>query len=269
MKPPSNPVRSPTQAGRFYPDGAIPLRASVERYLEGARRTDVNPKAIIAPHAGYVYSGPVAGSAFAAWSGLPEAGQVRRIVLMGPSHQLAFEGVALSSATAYQTPLGQVPVDAEACAQLEMLPGVKYLDEAHATEHCLEVELPFLQCIFKDFALVPLVVGRASDHHVADVLEKIWGGPETRFVISSDLSHYLDYDAANALDQVTSAAIEGLEPQEIREHQACGRIPIRGLLVAAQRMGLKAHQVDLRNSGDTAGSKDRVVGYGAFVFAAE
>lgn len=269
MKTSLNPVRSPAQAGRFYPDGEILLRASVERYLGEARRTDFDPKAIIAPHAGYVYSGPVAGSAFAPWSGLPEAGQVRRIVLMGPSHQSAFEGVALSAARAFETPLGQVPVDAEACTQLETLPGVKYLDEAHATEHCLEVELPFLQCIFGHFALVPLVVGRASDHQVADILEKVWGGPETRFVISSDLSHYLDYESAGALDRATAKAIEKLEPQEIREHQACGRIPIRGLLVAAQRMGLKAHGVDLRNSGDTAGSKDRVVGYGAFVFTAD
>jgi AmmeMemoRadiSam system protein B len=245
------------------------LRASVERYLDEAQHTDIDPKAVIAPHAGYVYSGPIAGSAFAPWMEMPGADQVQRIILMGPSHQLAFDGVALSESLAYQTPLGQVPVDAEAYAQLAALPGVKYLDEAHVSEHCLEVELPFLQCIFGDFSLVPLVVGRASDNQVADVLEKLWGGPETRFVISSDLSHYLDYDAASAMDRATSASIEKLESQEIREHQACGRIPIRGLLVAAQRLGLKAHQVDLRNSGDTAGSKDRVVGYGAFVFGEE
>lgn len=269
MKKPSAPVRPPAVAGRFYPDGAVALRASVERFLREARHTDMDPKAVIAPHAGYVYSGPVAGSAFTHWMGMPGADQVRRIVLVGPSHQVAFEGVALSAAPAFQTPLGQVPVDAEACAPLAGLPGVKYLEEAHALEHCLEVELPFLQCIFRNFALVPLVVGRAPDGQVADVLETVWGGPETRIVISSDLSHYLDYASANALDRATAAAIEKLEPQEIREHQACGRIPIRGLLVAAQRLGLKAHEVDLRNSGDTGGSKDRVVGYGAFVFVEE
>jgi len=266
MKTPSGPVRPPAVAGRFYPDGAIPLRASVERYLGEARQADFDPKAVIAPHAGYVYSGPVAGSAFACWRGMPGADRVRRVVLLGPSHHMAFEGLALSAAAAFQTPLGQVPVDAEACAQLAALPGVKYLEEAHILEHCLEVELPFLQCLFPNISLVPLVAGRASDRQVADVLETIWGGPETRFVISSDLSHYLDYAAAGVLDRATSASIEKLEPQEIREHQACGRIPIRGLLVAAQRLGLKAHQVDLRNSGDTAGPKDRVVGYGAFVF---
>jgi AmmeMemoRadiSam system protein B len=269
MKTTSSQVRPPAVAGRFYPDGAIPLRASVERYLGEARRTNIEPKAIIAPHAGYVYSGPVAGTAFAHWMEMPGADQVRRIVVMGPSHQMAFEGVALTGATAFQTPLGQVPVDVEACGQLAELPGVKHLEEAHNLEHCLEVELPFLQCIFRDFSLVPLVVGNASDKQVADILERIWGGPETRFVISSDLSHYLDYETANALDRATSRSIEKLEPQAIREHQACGRIPIRGLLLASQRLGLKAHQVDLRNSGDTAGSKDRVVGYGAFVFGDE
>lgn len=266
MNTPSGQVRLSAVAGRFYPDGTIPLRASVERYLGEARRTAIDPKAVIAPHAGYVYSGPVAGSAFAPWMEMPGADQVRRIILMGPSHQLAFKGMALSAATAFGTPLGKVPVDMDACGQLTELPGVQYLEEAHITEHCLEVELPFLQCIFQNFSLVPLVVGNATDKQVADVLEKVWGGPETRFVISSDLSHYLDYDAAGALDRATSASIEKLDPQEIREHQACGRIPIRGLLMAAQRLGLKAHQVDLRNSGDTAGSKNRVVGYGAFVF---
>jgi MEMO1 family protein len=269
MKTTFNQVRPPAVAGRFYPDGAIPLRDSVERYLGEARRTDIDPKAVIAPHAGYVYSGPVAGTAFAHWMQMPGTDQVRRIVLLGPSHYMAFEGAALTRAPAFQTPLGQVPVDVEVCDQLAELPGVKYLEEAHNLEHCLEVELPFLQCIFRNFSLVPLVVGRASDNQVADVLETVWGGPETRFVISSDLSHYLDYEAASALDRATSASIEKLEPQEIREHQACGRIPIRGLLVAAQRLGLKAHQVDLRNSGDTFGSKDRVVGYGAFVFGDE
>ncbi len=269
MKTVASQIRPPAVAGRFYPDGATPLRSSVERYLRQARRTYVVPKAVIAPHAGYVYSGPVAGTAFAHWLEMPGADQVRRIVVMGPSHQIAFDGVALSGAAAFQTPLGQVAVDAEVCGQLAELPGVKYFEEAHILEHSLEVELPFLQYLFHDFTLVPLVVGRASDGQVADVLEKVWGGPETLFVISSDLSHYLDYETANALDRATSKSIERLEPQEIREHQACGRIPIRGLLVASRHLGFKAHQVDLRNSGDTAGSKDRVVGYGAFIFGQE
>lgn len=233
-------------------------------FLATAKAADAAPaKAVIAPHAGYIYSGPIAGSAFASWTGSGD--KVQRVVLIGPSHRLAFDGVALTRAAAFATPFGSVPVDQESLSRISSLPQVRFLEAAHEHEHSLEVELPFLQRVLGDFALVPLVVGEATDAEVAEVLERLWGGPETRFVISSDLSHYYDYETAKEIDQWTAEAIEALRPADIGTEHACGRIPIRGLLEIARQCKLKALTVDLRNSGDTAGSQDQVVGYGAFV----
>ena len=162
-----------------------------------------------------------------------------------------------------------MPVDVEAVREVRLLPQVRELDEAHAQEHSLEVQLPFLQCVLGDFTLVPLAVGDATPEEISEVLEALWDGPETRFVISSDLSHYYDFQTARRLDRATAKAIEALKPAAIGEERACGRMPIRGLLQAARRHGLRARTVDLRNSGDTAGPRDRVVGYGAFVFEEE
>ena len=226
--------------------------------------TGPGPKALIAPHAGYLYSGPVAASAYAQF--LPSRDQIRRVVLLGPSHYVAVEGLATCSAEAFATPLGLVPVDVEAVRRARALPQVRELDEAHEQEHSLEVQLPFLQTVLGDFTLVPLAVGDATPEEVGEVLETLWDGPETRFVISSDLSHYYDIQAARCLDAATAKAIEALKPDDVGEERACGRIPIRGLLQAARRHGLRARTVDLRNSGETAGPHDRVVGYGAFVF---
>jgi AmmeMemoRadiSam system protein B len=256
-------VRPPAVAGLFYPGDARELRAMVNECLRGHAVAGATPKALIVPHAGYEYSGAVAGSAYALLE--PARGTITRVVLLGPSHRVAFGGLAVSSAWQFSTPLGDVPVDQEAVALIRALPQVTVLDRAHAREHSLEVHLPFLQVVLGDFALVPLVVGAASPAEVAEVLELLWGGPETLIVASSDLSHFHDYATAQRLDQATSSAIAGLRYEDIGDDDACGRIPVSGLLRVARRLGLHARIVDLRNSGDAAGPRDHVVGYGAYV----
>ena len=262
---PPEHVRPPAAAGRFYPADPAALRDLISALLAQAPpATGPSPKAIIAPHAGYIYSGPIAASAYAQLA--PSRDTTKRVILLGPSHFVALKGLAASSAQAFTTPLGAVPVDVEALRQISSLPQVKMLDEAHEREHSLEVQLPFLQTVLSHFALVPLAVGDATAAEIGQVLDALWGGPETCFVISSDLSHYYDSQAAQRLDRATAKAIEALKPDSVGEDQACGRIPIRGLLDAARRHGLRARTVDLRNSGDTAGPRDQVVGYGAFIF---
>jgi hypothetical protein len=256
-------VRPPAVAGLFYPDDATELRALVSECLTGAAPSGPVPKALIAPHAGYEYSGPVAGRAYACLKGA--RGTITRVVLLGPSHRVAFAGLALSSASWFSTPLGDIPVDQDAVARLRALPQVMVLDQAHAREHSIEVHLPFLQVVLGDFGLVPLVVGTASPADVGEVLELLWGGPETLIVASSDLSHYRDYATAQRMDAATSAAIEALRDEDLGDDDACGRIPVSGLLRVARRLGLQARTLDLRNSGDTAGPRDQVVGYGAYV----
>jgi AmmeMemoRadiSam system protein B len=266
IQEPSPATRPPAVAGRFYPDDPAELRDLIEGFLRAAKSPDARtPKAVIAPHAGYVYSGPVAASAFAQFE--PARDRIRRVVVLGPSHRVPVRGLAISRARTWRTPLGEVPVDAAALGRIASLPQVCVFDEAHVREHSLEVELPFLQVVLRAFALVPLVVGEAGDGEVAEVIEQLWDGEETRFVISSDLSHYLDYATARKLDSATARAIENLSPDDIGEDQACGRIPIRGFLRAARERGLRARTLDLRNSGDTAGPRHQVVGYGAWAFA--
>jgi len=258
-------VRPSAVAGRFYPADPAELRNLINTLLaQVPSAAGPAPKALIAPHAGYLYSGPIAASAYAQL--IPARHQIRRVILLGPSHYVALDGLATSSAEAFATPLGLVPVDVEAVRQARSLPQVAEMDEAHAQEHSLEVQLPFLQTVLGDFTLVPLAVGDTTPEEVGQVLDALWGGPETRFVISSDLSHYHDLQTARRLDRATAKAIEALKPADIGEERACGRIPIRGLLETARRHGLRARTVDLRTSGDTAGPRDQVVGYGAFVF---
>lgn len=261
-------VRPPAVAGTFYPERAAALAAAVDRLLAEAP-TDAEappPKAVIAPHAGYVYSGPIAAAAYARLAPLRD--QVRRVVLLGPAHRVPFAGLALPGAAAYRTPLGDVPVDADAVALIRDLPQVKTLPAAHAGEHSLEVHVPFLQRVLGGFALVPLVVGDASAAEVAEVLDALWGGPETLIVVSSDLSHYEPYAAARAHDHKTAEAIERLDARDLGGDDACGYVPISGLLRAARARGLACARLDLRNSGDTAGEARRgVVGYGAWAFA--
>jgi MEMO1 family protein len=258
-------IRRPVVAGRFYPSEAVELRRLIDFLLAGApQRTGPMPKAIVVPHAGYIYSGPVAASAYAQF--LPASDTIKRIVLLGPSHYFELDGLALPSAEALETPLGLVPVDVEAVRRLQTLPQVTVLDQAHAREHSLEVQLPFLQVVLKQFTVVPLAVGYAEPQAISAVLEALWNGPETRLVISSDLSHYHDWATARHLDEATAKAIEALQPDALENDQMCGIYPVRGLLQAARHHKLHAHTLDLRNSGDTAGPRERVVGYGAFAF---
>ena len=258
-------IRHPNVAGMFYPADAQTLEQAVHAYLTAAK-TDHSPapKAIVAPHAGYVYSGPVAGSAYAQL--LERGDEVSRVILLGPSHRMSFHGLAYSRADAFLTPLGSVPVEQQAYDRLADLPQVRAFEAPFEGEHCLEVQLPFLQLTLGQFKIVPFLVGDTTSNEVAEVIELLWGGDETLIVISSDLSHYLDYDSARRIDAATSRAIEALQPEDITHHQACGRNPLIGLLREAQRHGLHARTLDLRNSGDTAGPRDRVVGYGAYAF---
>ena len=259
-------MRSPAVAGTFYPSDPRLLRAQVEQLLAAARTADVAPKALIAPHAGYVYSGPIAASAYKTLA--PRALEIRRVVLLGPSHFVPFRGIALPGPGAFRTPLGDVELDEPACAALAGRHGVMRLAEAHAREHSLEVQLPFLQLVLPQFRLVPLAVGFATDDDVAAVLDELWGGDETLIVVSSDLSHYLSYQAAALVDDETAQAIERLDEKPLDGDHACGCHPIRGLLRVARARGMRVVPLDRRNSGDTAGDKRRVVGYGAWAFTA-
>lgn len=256
-------VRQPAVADMFYPGSPAQLREMVQRYVGIPVPSGDAPKALIVPHAGYIYSGPVAGTAYARLRLLRQ--RWRCVVLLGPAHRVPLRGLALPEAAEFATPLGRVPVEAKAAAEILKLPQVQVNAAAHALEHSLEVQLPFLQELLEKFSLVPLVVGDASPAEVAEVLEVLWDGDETLIVVSSDLSHYHDYQTAQRLDQATSRAIEELRFEDLRPEQACGCLPIQGLLLVARRRGLRVLNVDLRNSGDTAGNREQVVGYGAYI----
>jgi len=260
-------VRAPAVAGMFYSAATAELarevRALLARAAPSTASASAPPKAIIAPHAGYIYSGPIAATVYARLA--PARRQIKRVMLLGPAHRVPLCGLALPSAREFATPLGAVPLDAAAIEQIAALPQVTTSANAHAFEHGLEVQLPFLQTVFEEFSLVPLVVGDAGAEEVAQVLDVLWGGDETLIVISSDLSHYLNYADAQAIDRATAQAILDLSTH-ISHRQACGGTPVNGLLLAARRRGLRPELLDLRNSGDTAGDRQRVVGYGAFAF---
>jgi MEMO1 family protein len=222
------------------------------------------PKALIVPHAGYVYSGATAAAAFAT---LRNGAQITRVVLIGPAHFVHVRGIAAPTVDAFETPLGRVPVDASALDAIAGLPSVIQDDAAHAPEHALEVELPFLQTLLASFRVVPLLVGDVTPKEIAQVLLQLWDRPGTLIVVSSDLSHYHDYETARRLDAATAAAIEHGDWASLGPHQACGSQAIAGLLLETGRRDLKIRRLSLCNSGDTAGSRDRVVGYGAWMFA--
>ena len=261
-------VRPAAVAGLFYPGARAALLASVRACLVEAatrpRAAGAVPKALIVPHAGYVYSGPIAAAAYARLAASHAA--IRRVVLLGPTHRVPVRGLALPSVRAFATPLGEVEVDRKAAALALTLPQVEESDAAHALEHSLEVQLPFLQAVLDDFRIVPFAVGDASTGDVADVLERLWGGPETLVVVSSDLSHYHPYAEARAIDRGSAEGILALAAP-LDYEQACGATPINALVVCARRHGLAPELLDLRNSGDTAGDKSRVVGYASFAFA--
>ncbi len=252
-------------AGVFYPNDGAKLHEWVRRFLREGHAAETLPKAVIAPHAGFLYSGPIAGSAFAAWAAAHDS--IKRVVVAGPSHRHRFNGIAIPSSDYFATPLGLVPVDTDAMQQLRAFPQIVEMDSAFRHEHCIETHLPFLQEALGEFSLVPLVVGNASPRDMVQALNLFWDDPATVFSISSDLSHYLPYDEAVKLDALTTRAIENDLPHDIAPDQACGRIPILGLLHLAGRHKLTAHTLDVRNSGDTSGDRSRVVGYGAYAFS--
>lgn len=275
-------IRRPAVAGLFYPDRPDVLDAAVRQFMEQvdpalrphADDENVWPKAIIGPHAGYRYSGPIAASAYTPVQ--RARGHIRRVVMISPSHRAAFTGLALSSAEAFACPGHTFPVDADAIEQVRRMKRVHVLDEAHAPEHGLEVHLPFLAWTLGPptpdpqqqpaYTIVPMLFGQVDHETVADVFEALWGGPETLFLISSDLSHYLDYDTAKRVDRATSDAILAGEADGVGPTQACGHTAIQALMRVADDRGLAARNLDLRNSGDTAGPRHEVVGYGAFTF---
>jgi AmmeMemoRadiSam system protein B len=258
-------IRRAAVAGLFYPADAAQLHSDVQSMLSLTEQTATTPKALIVPHAGYIYSGPIAASAFAQLKNIRHI--IKRVILLGPCHRVALRGLATSSADFFETPLGSIKIDHEAINQIASLPQVEEYDLTHQQEHSLEVQLPFLQEVLDEFSLVPLVVGDSSIEEVSEVLERLWGSDETLIVISSDLSHYHNYNTARAMDHETCVAIEEMNPAAIHYDQACGRNPVNGLLLAAKKHGLHATTLDLRNSGDTAGDKSNVVGYGAWAFS--
>ncbi len=272
----SSGIRPASVTGTFYPGDPVALRSQLVAMLghavsesearpasSGASPARL-PKILIAPHAGYVYSGPVAAHVFRLLEAHRES--VRRVVVIGPSHRVAFRGIAVPTVEAFRTPLGDVALDLAAIGAIAALPQVVAADSPHVWEHAIEVQLPFLQTVLGQFAVVPLVVGDASPRDVAEVLEALWGGDETVIVVSSDLSHYHDHARATELDRATVRSI--LELQPVLDHeQACGATPVNAAILCARRHGLRTSLLDLRNSGDTAGGRDRVVGYCAIAFA--
>jgi len=266
MSPKRTPqVRPAAVAGSFYPAEAENLRALVGRLLAGAApRVLMSPlRALVVPHAGYVYSGPIAASAYAALSKV--APLPRRVALLGPSHYFAFNGLALPEAQMLETPLGQVPVDALATSMPEQFAQVVRSERAHAKEHSLEVQLPFLQCILPSgFTVLPLAVGQTRPAQVAEVVEFLWDLPGTLVLLSTDLSHYLKAEEARGVDARTCELVMAADFEMLGSDMACGVYPLAGLLLAAKRRGCSIQLLDVRNSADTAGDASRVVGYAAF-----
>ena len=271
MSPDTNTVekvRSSAVAGLFYPADPIELKEAVIDYLLHARdipsQQAIKPKAIIAPHAGYIYSGPVAATAYHYIEQIKE--NISNVVLIGPSHRVPLLGLATSSAAYFATPLGNIPINREMVQRINQLPFVSELDQAHLMEHSLEVHLPFLQIVLNEFTLVPIVAGDATAAQVKQLISLVCDREDTLLVVSSDLSHYHDYHTAQKMDRNTCSAIEALDINRLDSQHACGYVPVRGLLAYAQEHRLQAKTLDCRNSGDTAGPRDQVVGYGSYVF---
>ncbi|MBX2867927.1 MAG: AmmeMemoRadiSam system protein B [Acidiferrobacterales bacterium] len=266
----SKTLRPAAVAGQFFSAVADELSQSVDQFLrEAMARTpgsvDQMPKALVVPHAGYRFSGSIAASAYACV--LPNAQRISRVVLLGPSHKVRMQGLGFSGADFFETPLGRIPVDVHTvrqCVSRFRFAGIN--NKAHQYEHSLETQLPFLQKAIGTFSLVPAVVGSTDLDQVAECLSFLWGGEETLILISTDLSHFKAYDDATEIDAITSRAILNLNPNPITYEHACGQVGLRGLLSLSQKKKLKAVQLDVRNSGDTAQRKDQVVGYGSFAF---
>jgi MEMO1 family protein len=262
LSDPTPHIRPTAVAGTFYPANVEELRGTITTMLKAAKVDGGAPKAIIVPHAGYIYSGSTAALAYASLRSIRQ--DIKRVILLGPAHRVYVQGMALPTDSAFATPLGNINIDRDAANQIKHLPQVHLFDDAHAQEHSLEVQLPFLQLSLDRFSLLPLVVGEATPEQVAEVLDLLWGGAETLIVISSDLSHFHDYVSSQRIDAATSDAIETLQFEQIASEQACGCRPMNGLLHIARQRGMQVNRLGLCNSGDTAGDRDRVVGYGAW-----
>jgi len=255
-------IRTAALAGSFYPADADQLRHTLADLLNEVETPSGSPKALIAPHAGYIYSGSTAAKAYANLNSIKN--NIKRVVILGPAHRVYVKGMALPNASAFATPLGNIDIDSEGLKKIKHLPQVQFSDEAHAQEHSIEVHLPFLQTCLNKFSLLPIVVGDASPEQVAQVLELLWGNEETLIVISTDLSHFHDYAKSQQIDSATCARIEKMDFARLSPQQACGCRPMSGLLYVARQRQMQIKRLGLCNSGDTAGSKDRVVGYGSW-----
>ncbi|WP_404426095.1 AmmeMemoRadiSam system protein B [Thalassospira australica] len=263
-------IRPPAIAGTFYPAAPDMLRSEIDGLIHAAVESQTEndtpiPKAIIVPHAGLMFSGAIAGLGFATVRALK--GTVKRIVIIGPAHRMAFQGIAIARADGFATPIGDVRCDLAGLQAALAWPQVQVLDEAHRLEHGLEIELPFIQRLFgedADIGIVPLLVSRCSAWQVHEVIEALWGGPETLIVISSDLSHFHDYDTAKRIDDNTRAMIERFDAESITSGDACGALPVAGMLMSARKRGMRIRTLGMCNSGDVTGDKSRVVGYGAW-----
>lgn len=262
----------PQVAGIFYPRKPEEITSMIQKFLEEVKGEEEakiknenlpKPKALIVPHAGYMYSGPVAAHAYHHIKNLKNI--VTNVVLLGPSHKIPFLGIATTNADYFATPLNTIKVNKEMIEKSLKLNGIHILEEAFETEHCLEVQMPFLQMLLDDFTISPFLVGDTKPETVQNLLNVLWGNEDTLIIISSDLSHFHSYDSAKKMDTSTSTAIESASPKELDVESACGRLPIKGLLLAAKEKNLTVKLLDLRNSGDTAGDKSSVVGYGAYI----
>ena len=258
-------IREPAVSGVFYESEPARLQRTVRQYLDNARTVLTRrPEALVVPHAGLRYSGPIAAEAYHGI--LPWAGDIHRIILLGPSHRVALRGMAVPTTQGFRTPLGVVPIDRTTCERLHQeCPAVLAHDLPHQYEHCLEVQLPFLQTVLPSFRLVPIVVGETPPEYVVQALELAAPDEETLIIVSSDLSHYHEYDAARVRDLRSARMIESLQPKLTGE-DACGCYALNGLLAYARKQGWQAETLMVKNSGDTAGDPSRVVGYGAFAF---
>ena len=267
-------VRPPAVASLFYPGEAAELKQNLREMLdEASEAEDPNEdlpadqylKALIVPHAGYVYSGTTAARAYHLLR--KNRDDFRRVIILGPAHRVWLEGIAFPGTDAFETPLGRIPLAKQQIRELLRFPEVQLRDDAHQDEHCLEVQLPFLQEILNEFELIPAVVGEISPDSLSGLLENLLEDPQNLLLLSTDLSHFHSYSEAQEIDQETAEAIETFEDDKILPEHACGTLPLRGLLRHARTQGWKIQRLGLCNSGDTAGSKDRVVGYGAWALS--
>ncbi len=251
-------------AGMFYPGNPAQLAAGVDGSLAKAAPPRLSPKAVIAPHAGHVYSGDIAGAAYRLLA--QRKGEIKRVVLLGPNHRMPVRGIALSPAEAWETPFGPLPVDRTARDSLARQPGFAVTPMPFVNEHSLEVHLPFIHRVLGKVEILPMLVGETTTEQASRTLDALWGGPETAIIISSDLSHYHDYETCRTKDEETASGIERLQQDICVGDRACGFHSIKGLIDQAQRRDLRVTALDVRNSGDTHGPRDRVVGYGSFAF---